>query len=136
MNSSVHCLNRGSDCSVLAVSYLHYANLTRKGLTVSIEPSFLDEVAENRQAKLEIDGSNIRIIAEKDSAINALEDINRLWLQRVVEVFPLLMPSAATQHGDRQRGITLFRPEDVALASSLTRTTMNYANDSNRKVRL
>lgn len=121
---------------MLAVSYLHYANLTRKGLTVSIEPSFLDEVAENRQAKLEIDGSNIRIIAEKDSAINALEDINRLWLQRVVEVFPLLMPSAATQHGDRQRGITLFRPEDVALASSLTRTTMNYANDSNRKVRL
>ncbi|TID24313.1 hypothetical protein E2P81_ATG02614 [Venturia nashicola] len=86
------------------------------------KPSFLDEITENRQAKLEIDGLSIRITADKASAIYALEDINRLWLQRAVRLFPL--------SGFRQP--KLFRPEDVALVSSITRTTMRYANSRDR----
>ncbi|KAE9978095.1 hypothetical protein BLS_000871 [Venturia inaequalis] len=87
------------------------------------KPSFLDEITENRQAKLEIDGSDIRITADKASAMYALEDINRLWSQHAVKLFPLF---GSGHH-------ISFRPEDVALVSSLTRTTMNYAINSNRK---
>ncbi|QDS73715.1 hypothetical protein FKW77_003502 [Venturia effusa] len=94
------------------------------------KPSFLDEIAENRQAKLEIDGANIRVIADKASATYALEDINRLWSRHVVKVFPLARKCAPT----RSPGAPItFRTEDVALVSSLTRTTMTYAIDSKRK---
>lgn len=94
------------------------------GLTASIEPSFIDEIIENRQAQLDIDGSKIRITADKASAIYALEDINRLWTQHAVKLFPLVGAGQPI----------LFRPEDVALVASLTRTTMNYANNNDRKV--
>lgn len=116
--SGIRLLGAGSE---LATRYNFW-----RGLIASIEPSFLDEITENRQAKLEIDGSDIRITADKASAMYALEDINRLWSQHAVKLFPLF---GSGHH-------ISFRPEDVALVSSLTRTTMNYAINSNRKVRI
>jgi hypothetical protein len=111
--------------------------LSRNELISRAEPSYLDEIAENRQAKIEVDGLNVRIVADKDSAIYVLEDINRLWSLRHTEQFRLVMPtSSSTQPSskDKLSPILAFRPEDVALASSLTRTTMTYANNSKKTV--
>lgn len=99
----------------------------------------MDEIAENRRAKLEVEGPKVRIVADKESAIHALEDINRLWLLRHVKHFSLIMPNSrsAVLPGNSKKmrtALLAFRPEDVALASSLTRTTMTYANNSKRTV--
>jgi hypothetical protein len=97
----------------------------------------LDEIAENRQAEIKIDGHKVRIIADKDSAEYVLEDINRLWSLRHTERFRLEMPtspSARPLPGYKRTLLVSYHPEDVAMASNLTRTIMTYANDSSRNV--
>lgn len=93
----------------------------------------MDEISDNRQVKIEVDGpkSKVRIVADKDSAIYAFEDINRLWSLRHTEQFQLKMPASGSMllsNKDRRGRLVAFRPEDVAMVSGLTRTTMTYVN--------